>query len=103
MYAIVEHSGCQKKVVQGEKYWFDSISSDVDAEIVFDKVVLVKKEKSLDVGQPYCKKVSVKGKILKHARGEKINVRHFKRRKHHMKCMGHRQNYTQVEIVSIGQ
>ena len=39
--------------------------------------------------------------MVEHGRGEKIRILKFKRRKHHMKQMGHRQDYTRIEITGI--
>ena len=36
-----------------------------------------------------------------HGRAKKVEIIKFRRRKHHMKRMGHRQNYTEVEITGI--
>jgi len=39
--------------------------------------------------------------VKAHGRAKKIEIIKFRRRKHHMKRMGHRQNYTEVEITGI--
>ena len=39
--------------------------------------------------------------INSHGRGDKIRIIKFKRRKHHMKRMGHRQWYTEIKITGI--
>ncbi len=36
-----------------------------------------------------------------HGRADKVEIIKFRRRKHHMKRMGHRQSYTEVEITGI--
>ena len=41
-------------------------------------------------------------KVVAHGRGEKIRIFKMRRRKHYQKRQGHRQNFTQIEIVSIG-
>ncbi|HJL66826.1 MAG TPA: bL21 family ribosomal protein, partial [Arenicellales bacterium] len=37
-----------------------------------------------------------------HGRGEKILVYKMKRRKNYRRTQGHRQNFTEVEVLSIG-
>ena len=39
--------------------------------------------------------------VKSHGRGKKVEIIKFRRRKHHMKRMGHRQNFTEVEITGI--
>jgi large subunit ribosomal protein L21 len=39
--------------------------------------------------------------VLSHGRGEKVSIYKMRRRKHYRKSQGHRQNYTEIEIVGI--
>jgi large subunit ribosomal protein L21 len=41
--------------------------------------------------------------VIEHGRHKKVKIIKFRRRKHHMKQMGHRQYYTQVKITAIGK
>ena len=52
-------------------------------------------------GDPLVEKAIVKAEILAHGRHPKIRIIKFRRRKHSMKRMGHRQNYTHIKITSI--
>lgn len=101
MYAIIQHSGTQKKVAVGDKLLLDRMQQAAEEEITTDKVLAIKTDSGLVFGEPLLEGASVKFKVLAHVRGQKIRVRHFKRRKHHMKFNGHRQDYTQVEIIAI--
>jgi large subunit ribosomal protein L21 len=53
------------------------------------------------LGRPYLEGSEVVGKVLSQGRHKKIQIIKFRRRKHHMKTQGHRQNYTEVEITKI--
>ncbi len=48
--------------------------------------------------------VTVEAEVLKDGRGKKVHILKFRRRKHHMKQMGHRQSFTEIKItrISIG-
>ena len=76
-------------------------------EVVFDEVLLKAEGGSkgqdsvLVVGNPFIEGASVKGKVLEQARGKKVKILKFRRRKHSMKKMGHRQPYSEIEIESI--
>ena len=52
---------------------------------------------------PFIEGAKVAGEVVEHGRGDKIRIIKFRRRKHHMKQMGHRQNYTQVKITAISK
>ena len=43
----------------------------------------------------------VKATVLAHGRGDKVRIFKLRRRKHYRKSQGHRQNYTEIEIVGI--
>ena len=107
MYAIVKTGGKQYKVKPGDKIKVEKIPMEVGEEVVFDKVLLKTgddtegKNSVLVVGNPYIEGSVVKGKILEQARDKKVKVLKFRRRKHSMKTMGHRQPYSEIEIESI--
>jgi large subunit ribosomal protein L21 len=44
---------------------------------------------------------AVTAKVVSHGRGDKIRIFKMRRRKHYRKNQGHRQNYTEIEIVGI--
>ncbi|HES76573.1 MAG TPA: 50S ribosomal protein L21, partial [bacterium] len=53
------------------------------------------------VGAPLVEGAKVSAEVLSHGRHKKVEILKFRRRKHHMKHMGHRQNYTEILIKSI--
>jgi large subunit ribosomal protein L21 len=67
-------------------------------EIIFDKVL----SRDEEFGQPYLKNVKLVGKITKQ-RGlnRKITGMKYKAKKRNPKKWGHRQPYTEIEIVSV--
>ena len=54
-------------------------------------------------GTPLIANAVVTAEVLEQGRHKKIKIIKFRRRKHHMKQMGHRQNYTQVKITAISK
>jgi|BarGraIncu00421A_1022006.scaffolds.fasta_scaffold00068_6 large subunit ribosomal protein L21 len=101
MYAIVEIAGQQFKVEQGKKIFVHRLEVEEEKEIEFDKVLLIEDEGVITIGEPTVKGAVVGGKILDHVRGDKVIVFKKKRKKGYRVKNGHRQNFTQVEIVSI--
>ena len=103
MYAIVEIAGQQFKVEEGKKIFVHRLEIEEGNDIQFDNVLLIEDEGKIIIGEPTIKDAVVDGKILDHLRGDKVIVFKKKRRKGYRVKNGHRQNFTQIEIVSINE
>ena len=101
MYAVVKTGGKQYRVSGGERLRVEQLPADVGAEIVLDQVLVVGEGEAVKVGAPLVAGASVKAKVLAHGRGDKVRIFKMRRRKHYRKTQGHRQNYTEIEIVAI--
>jgi large subunit ribosomal protein L21 len=101
MYAIVEIAGQQFKVEEGKKIFVHRLEAEEGKEIEFDQVLLIEDEGKITIGEPTIKDAVVEGKVLDHMRGDKVIVFKKKRKKGYRIKNGHRQNFTQVEILSI--
>ncbi|MBS0514630.1 MAG: 50S ribosomal protein L21 [Proteobacteria bacterium] len=101
MYAVIVTGGKQYRVAQGETLRVEKLEADVGAAVNFDQVLLLGSGEGVKVGAPTVSGASVAAKVVSHGRLDKVRIIKFRRRKHHMKQMGHRQHYTEVEITSI--
>ena len=101
MYAVVKTGGKQYRVSAGEKLRIEQIAAEVGQEIVLDQVLLVADGEALKMGAPLVSGATVKAKVLGHGRGDKVHIFKMRRRKHYRKSQGHRQNYTEIEILGI--
>jgi large subunit ribosomal protein L21 len=101
MYAIVEIAGQQFKVEEGKKIFVHRLEIENEKEIEFDQVLLIEDEGKIIVGEPTIKDAVVEGKIIEQVRGDKVIVFKKKRKKGYRIRNGHRQYFTQVQIVSI--
>jgi large subunit ribosomal protein L21 len=102
MYAVIATGGKQYKVAEGDVIRIEQLPAEAGEEISFDKVLLIANGEDISIGTPYLEGRVVNARVTSHGRGEKVRIVKFRRRKHHMKQMGHRQNFTEVEITSIG-
>lgn len=102
MYAVIKNGGKQYRVSSGEKLKVEQFAGQVGAEVVLDQVLMIADGETVNLGTPLLSSASVKAKILSHGRGEKVRIFKMRRRKHYRKSQGHRQNYTEIEIVGIG-
>ncbi len=101
MYAVVKTGGKQYRVSQGDRLKVESLKADAGADVNLDQVLMIGSGESVTVGAPMVANASVSAKVLSHGRGSKVRIIKFRRRKHHRKQAGHRQNYTELEITGI--
>lgn len=107
MYAIIEDSGTQFKVTSGDVIRIDRPLEDHEKlvqgkTIKFDRVLLVGGDGSPKVGAPLVSGVAVTGEVVRSLRDKKIIVEKYNRRKRYHRKQGHRQNYLEVKVTSIG-
>lgn len=103
MYAIVEIAGQQFKVEKGKKIYVHRLEAEAGKSVEFEKVLLIEEDDSVLVGEPLIDGYLVEAKVLDHLRGDKVIVFKKKRKKGYRVKNGHRQNFTQVEIIGIGK
>jgi large subunit ribosomal protein L21 len=102
MYAIVNIAGKQFKVAKDQYIYAPKLEGEAGAAVRFDNVLLVDNAGTIDIGAPTVKGITVSGKILEHVKGNKVIVFKKKRRKGYQVKNGHRQQFTKVQIESIG-
>ena len=101
MYAVIKTGGKQYKVAAGEKIKVEQIAADVGQEIVIDQVLAVGNGAELQVGTPLVAGASVKATVVAQGKHDKVRIFKLRRRKHYQKHQGHRQTYTELEVVSV--
>ena len=101
MYAVFATGGKQYRAVTGDILKIEKLDAEKGSTVELDQVLMVGEGADVKVGAPYLKGGKVTATVVEHGRGEKIRILKFKRRKHHMKKMGHRQDFTRIEITGI--
>ena len=101
MYAVITNGGQQYRVTEGQTLKLAKMTAEVGSNFNFDKVLMVVNGDNVKVGKPALDDAKVEATILSHGRHKKILIVKFRRRKHHRKQMGHRQDYTEVQITQI--
>lgn len=102
MFAVVDVAGQQLKVSPSEKLYVPKLKGEVGSTVKFDHVLLLADDKNVTIGNPYVKNLTVEGKVLGHVKDETVIVFKKKKRKGYRVRRGHRQQYTEIEITSIG-
>ena len=101
MYAVIQTGGKQYRVKEGETLKVETLSADAGQQVEFDKVMLIQSDAGIKVGTPFLSGGKVTATVKSHGRHKKVHIIKFRRRKHHMKRAGHRQNYTEIQITGI--
>jgi large subunit ribosomal protein L21 len=103
MKAIFEDRNRQYTVQVGDTIVIDKMADvEKDAEITFDKLMMIIDDKATKIGTPYVAGATVKAKVLDNdIRDPKIIVFKFKRRKNYKRTKGHKEQRTLIKIESI--
>jgi large subunit ribosomal protein L21 len=101
MYAIVEIAGQQFKVEKNDEIFVHRMDVEPGTKVEFQKVLLVDNNGKISIGMPHVEDSTISGKVLEHARGDKVIVFKKKRRKGFQKETGHRQDFSKILIESI--
>ena len=101
MYAVIVTGGKQYRVSQGDVIYVEKLDQEVDSKVSFD-VLMLGSEDSVEIGTPTLAGAKVEGKVVAQVKGEKIIIFKYKSKKNYHRKAGHRQQYTKVEITSIG-
>ncbi|MBK6960530.1 MAG: 50S ribosomal protein L21 [Gammaproteobacteria bacterium] len=101
MYAVIESGGKQHRVEPGEVLNVEKLNVAPGETVDFDRVLMVADGGDIKLGAPYVTGGKVTAEVVSQGRADKVRILKFRRRKHHMKQMGHRQWYTQIKITGI--
>jgi len=101
MYAVIEVGAKQYKVKKDDIIDVEKQDAEAGKEISLTKVLLISKDKKIEVGQPYLKGVKVGAVLLKHIKAEKVISYKYRRRKSSHWKKGHRQNLSRLQIKEI--
>jgi large subunit ribosomal protein L21 len=71
------------------------------SEVTIDQVLAVGAGDTIQFGAPLVNGATVLARVLAQGRHDKVKIFKMRRRKHYQKRQGHRQNYTELQIVSI--
>jgi len=101
MFAVIRTGGKQYLVSPGDKIKIEKLEKEEGKEVTFTDVLLVEKSNKLEIGTPKVKGAKVLGKILKQDKAKKIIILKYKPKTRYKKKTGHRQPFTEIEILKI--
>ena len=101
MLAIIKTGWKQYKVSPKDKIKIEKLDIEESKEVIFDHVLLVDKNKKVEIGDPLVRGAKVIGKVLKQGKAKKVIILKYKPKTREKTKKGHRQPYTEVEIIKI--
>ncbi len=101
MYAVIRDRGAQYRVEEGQTLDVALMNAEPGAEVVIDEVLMVGDTDDVKIGTPLVSNARVIAEVVGEARGEKIVVFKYKRKKRYRRRTGHRQDYTRLAIKAI--
>lgn len=101
MFAVIKTGGKQYLVSPGDKIKVEKLDTEEGKKITFKEVLLLVNEKDTKIGTPFVKGAKVEAKVLKQDRDKKVTILKYKPKKRYQVKKGHRQPFTEVEILKI--
>ncbi len=101
MFAVVETGGKQYKVSPGQKLKVEKLEAKAGGTLDLDKVLLLVDGEEVKIGTPYVEGAKVEAKVLSQGRHDKKIVFKYHSKTRYRKKKGHRQHYTELEVVSV--
>lgn len=102
MYAIIRAGGRQYKVTPGDRISVDLLSKDIGEEVVYKPLLVVSQDGRVLTGED-CDDWPVRAEVVGTAKGEKIRGFKYKPKTGYRRRWGHRQKYTILRVVSVGE
>ena len=101
MYAVIETGGKQYRVAEGDKLRVEKLDAEAGAQVNLDKVLMIADGTNVKLGRPFLEGTSVTAEVASHGKHDKVKIIKFRRRKQYLKRQGHRQCFTELNIVGI--
>jgi large subunit ribosomal protein L21 len=101
MYAVIATGGKQYRVEKGAVLRIELLAGEPGSTVEFNEVLMIADGDTVHLGKPRLSGGKVTATIEKHAKGDKVSIVKFRRRKHYMRQKTHRQHYTQVRVTDI--
>jgi len=100
MYAIVETSGTQIQVAEGDEITVDRVSAEVGTTIELSNVLLISGD-DVQIGAPYVDGASIEAEVVDHLLGDKVETFKYTRARRYRNSVGFRARQSVLKIQSI--
>ncbi len=101
MYAIIKTGGKQYRVAVGDKIEVERLPGAVGDKVTLDDVLMIENEGNVTVGKPRVTGAQVVATVVDEGKGRKAIHFDYRNKHRRRKTIGHRQQYTRLEISEI--
>ncbi len=101
MYAVLKSGGKQYRVTVGDKIDVEKLPNAVGEQVTLSDVLMVEHEGQVTVGKPLVAGAQVVAKVIGAGKGTKVTHFDYRNKHRRRKTIGHRQQYTRLEIFGI--
>jgi large subunit ribosomal protein L21 len=101
MYAIVESGSKQYKVSKDTVIDVELLDAKPEKEIKLEHVLFFSDGKHVEFGAPHIKGAHVTARVIGNVKDDKVTTFKYKNKTNYHRTIGHRQNYTRIQITAI--
>src|SRR6266849_3219087 len=101
MFAIVETSGRQFRVTEGDRIVVDRVAARVGETVRLDSVMKVAGGEDPAIGTPFIAGAAVEATVVAHRSGDKVIVFKYRPKKRERRKVGHRRLLSEIRIGAI--
>jgi large subunit ribosomal protein L21 len=101
MYAVIATGGKQYRVENGAVLRIEKLLAEPGSTVEFNEVLMIADGADVRLGAPLVAGGKVTALVERHAKGDKVVIVKFRRRKHYLRQKTHRQFFTQVRVTGI--
>ena len=101
MYAVIRTGGKQYRVNANDLIRVEKLTAKAGEVVDLTEVLAVGDDKAATMGKPLVSGAAVKAEVVDQVKSDKVLIFKRRRRKHHRRTRGHRQNLTVLRITEI--
>lgn len=101
MYAIIKSGGKQYRVAVGDKIEVEKLPNAVGDQVALSDVLMIENEGNVTLGKPQVAGAQVLAKVIEIGKGRKTIHFDYRNKHRRRKTIGHRQEYSRLEIAEI--
>ena len=101
MYAVIKTGGKQYRVAVGDKINVEHLPNPVGERVTLGDVLMIEDAGNVTVGKPMIAGAQVVAQVLDEGKGRKTIHFDYRNKHRRRKTIGHRQQYTRLEISEI--
>lgn len=101
MYAILKSGGKQYRVAVGDRIDVEKLPHAVGEQVTLSDVLMIENDGAVTVGKPTVEGARVVAKVIGAGKGEKVTHFDYRNKHRRRKTIGHRQEFTRLEISEI--